>query len=397
MVSIKCLLPLAGLIVAALSAEIARFDPGLATMTALPRDVMVNPFEAEPTPPPHGRFAVMALKRQISPTCGYFETDGSPWVCETTQTCATNGRYFGCRRGSIPATACREYTDPVCSQSSQGIALGYARLTRVPTSNFDIAYPFCMTGLKLLGRDTVSTLTGFLCANNRFRGSRYILVDPPITTTTSATPLITSTTTVSPSPNSTPPTGPSATPTETTSPVPSGPPVGAIVGGVVGGVALLGAIITAVIWMLARKRQKGRNNNSNGNPDGMAPGVSQHFPHNGMGYSGAPMEAQLSRQTTGFDASKGNYQSTVTPAGVGQSIQHHHGYSHPMPAPSIMSTSTAGPYQPPVSAIPQSPEAAPMYNAVHNGHAMQYTSEVPAINKAGTGNNASELPSPNYR
>ncbi|GJD01008.1 hypothetical protein ColKHC_09833 [Colletotrichum higginsianum] len=262
MVSIKCLLPLAGLIVAALSAEIARFDPDLATMTALPRDVMVNPFEAEPTPPPHGRFAVMALKRQISPTCGYFET---------------------------------------------------------------------------------------------------------------------------------------ATPTETTSPVPSGPPVGAIVGGVVGGVALLGAIITAVIWMLARKRQKGRNNNSNGNPDGMAPGVSQHFPHNGMGYSGAPMEAQLSRQTTGFDASKGNYQSTVTPAGVGQSIQHHHGYSHPMPAPSIMSTSTAGPYQPPVSAIPQSPEAAPMYNAVHNGHAMQYTSEVPAINKAGTGNNASELPSPNYR
>ncbi|CCF39816.1 hypothetical protein CH063_02212 [Colletotrichum higginsianum] len=349
MVSIKCLLPLAGLIVAALSAEIARFDPGLATMTALPRDVMVNPFEAEPTPPPHGRFAVMALKRQISPTCGYFETDGSPWVCETTQTCATNGRYFGCRRGSIPATACREYTDPVCSQSSQGIG--------TVCCNFDIAYPFCMTGLKLLGRDTVSTLTGFL----------------------------------------TPPTGPSATPTETTSPVPSGPPVGAIVGGVVGGVALLGAIITAVIWMLARKRQKGRNNNSNGNPDGMAPGVSQHFPHNGMGYSGAPMEAQLSRQTTGFDASKGNYQSTVTPAGVGQSIQHHHGYSHPMPAPSIMSTSTAGPYQPPVSAIPQSPEAAPMYNAVHNGHAMQYTSEVPAINKAGTGNNASELPSPNYR
>ncbi|KAK6211778.1 hypothetical protein QIS74_11042 [Colletotrichum tabaci] len=382
MVSIKGLLPLAGLIVAALSAEIARFDPGLATMTALPRDVIVNPFEAEPTPPPHGQFAVMALKRQISPTCGYFETDGSPFECDTTQTCATNGRYFGCRRGSIPATACREYTDPVCSQSSQGIG--------TVCCNFDIAYPFCMTGLKLLTRDTVSTtLTGFLCANNRFRGSRYIL-EESIATTTSTTP-------VPSSPISPSTTGPSATPTNTTSPAPSGPPVGAIVGGVVGGVALLGAIITAVIWMLARKRQKGKNNSSNGNPDGMAPSVSQNFPHNGMGYAGAPMETQLSRQTTGFDASKGNYQSTVTPPGVGQNIQYHHGYSHPVPAPSIMSTSTAGPYQPPVSAIPQSPEAAPMYNAVHNGHAMQYTSEVPAINKAGTGNNASELPSPDYR
>ncbi|TQN64815.1 hypothetical protein CSHISOI_10616, partial [Colletotrichum shisoi] len=238
----------------------------------------------------------MALKRQISPTCRYFETDGSPFECDTTQTCVTNGSYFGC-------------------------------------SNFDIAYPFCMTGLKLLTRDTVSTLTGFLCANNRFRGSQYIL-ENPIATTTSTTP----------APTSPPPTGPSAIPTNTTSPVPSGPPVGAIVGGVVGGVALLGEIITAGIWMLVQKDKN--NNGNNGSPDEMAPSVSQNFYHNGMGHAGAPMEGQFSGQTSGFDASKGNYQSTITPAWDGQSIRHHHGYSHRVPAPSIMSTSTAGPYQP---------------------------------------------------
>lgn len=120
-----------------------------------------------------------------------------------------------------------------------------AERKRLTFSSMSLEYPFCVT---VLSTPSGSTLTGFVCGNNVFRGTQYITETPQFALAT----LTTSTPTPSPTSSSTTTTTIAPTPT----PVESQAPVGAIVGGAIGGFAVLALIGFAIFFIIIRAKRR---------------------------------------------------------------------------------------------------------------------------------------------
>jgi len=105
-------------------------------------------------------------------------------------------------------------------------------------SSTKLEHPFCVT---VLSTPSGSTLTGFVCGNNVFRGTQYITKTPVFAAAGSST---------SPSSPSTTTTSTMITPTETSV------PVGAIVGGSIGGFAVLALIGFVMFFILIRAKRR---------------------------------------------------------------------------------------------------------------------------------------------
>ncbi|KAF6794626.1 hypothetical protein CSOJ01_13643 [Colletotrichum sojae] len=389
MVAITTLVFLAGLPLMTLAIKSGRHEMDLAARTVLPRHDEVGDWSIAPTPPPNQRFAAMALKRQAGgPTCGYYEFNSEAYDCFTNQQCVTSGSYFACTGGSSPYTSCLDGFNSICSQSAQGLG--------TLCCNFNTDFPLCVTALKPLTTGAIPTITGFRCGNNKAKGKKLLLETTGRTSS--------STSALSSSSNSTSTTFP---PSTTVSPFPatstavdtdsdsSGAPIGAIVGGVVGGLLVVGVSAFAIVWLVIRSRRK------DASPPPPAPGgapsmMNQPYTYSAMpSHGGVPMEPMSPAPAPAYDSFKGHYQTTSAVALPGDGYHPSQGafglgagdgmYQQAAPAPSLSPA-------PPSSHGP-SPALMIAHSPPPGGFDMRRVSEVPAINPAGMGNNASELPS----
>ncbi|KZL74725.1 hypothetical protein CT0861_07965 [Colletotrichum tofieldiae] len=388
MVAIVEALVLTGLVLPAAAVKIGRHDLPWPSQTLKARDE-VGDWSIEPTPPPNPRFAAIALKRQDGgPTCGYYEYNSEAFDCYTNQACVTKGSYFGCTAGSQPYTACLDGFNSICSQSSQGLGtlcclpLVFIRvLTCHNNSNFNTDFPLCVTAIKPITSNSVASITGFRCGNNRAKGSRLLLESKGQSTTTRTTTspsASASDSSATTAPASTVENIPAETTTTNPSPAPSpATPVGAIVGGVIGGLAVVGLTVLGIVWIWLRNR-RGKGGASTAAPSVM----NQSYTYSPMPPTGAPSEPRSPPVQSAYDVNssyKGYYhQSAVGSPGP-------ESYYHSAPTVSIFTpTASEAPYQP----------VAASHSSVPDDR--RRLSEVPAINPAGTGNNATELPSERY-
>ncbi|KZL68602.1 hypothetical protein CI238_00111 [Colletotrichum incanum] len=373
MVAIVEALVLTGLVLPAAAAKVGRHDFPLPSQTVQVRDE-VGDWSIAPTPPPNPRFAAMALKRQDGgPTCGYYEYNSEAFDCYTNQACVTKDSYFGCTAGSQPYTACLDAFNPLCSQSSQGLG--------TLCCNFNTDFPLCVTAIKPITGNSVASITGFRCGNNRAKGSKLLLESKGQLTTTHTT------TSPSASASDSSATTPSAStveniPAETSttdpSPAPSpATPVGAIVGGVIGGLAVIGLTVLGIVWIWLRNR-RGKGGASTAVPSVM----NQSYTYSPMPLTGAPPEPRSPPVQSTYDVNS-SYKGYFHQSAVG--TPEPESYYHSAPTVSISNpTASEAPYQP----------VAASHGSVPNDR--RRLSEVPAINPAGTGNNATELPSERY-
>lgn len=311
-------------------------------------------------------------------------TDSEAFDCFTDQACVTKGSYFGCTAGSQPYTACLDGFNSICSQSTEGfgtlcwfvlppspfILAPDAHHLTCECSNFNTDFPLCVTALKPLTSYSVATITGYRCGNNRAKGEKLILE----TLGTSTTSTLSASTPGSSTVNNIP----AETSTNSSHSSSGGTPVGPIVGGVIGGLAVLGLSVFAIVWLwLRNRRQKSHAAAAAATSSSM---MNQPYNYSPMSATGAPTEPHSPPppSTHDMNAYKGFYhQSAVTSPNQESYYQSAHPASNPR-------STLDGMYQNIV------PSHSP---ATEDPHRL---SEVAATNPAGTGNNATELPSERY-
>ncbi|KAL0942701.1 uncharacterized protein CTRU02_200587 [Colletotrichum truncatum] len=387
MVAISSIAILLEIISSAVAFNAVRFRAASPAQTLVPRHDEIGDWSAAPTTPPNPRFAAIAQKRENGgPTCGYYEFNSEPYDCYTNQACVTSGSYFACTGGSSPYTSCLDGFNSICSRSIEGLG--------TLCCNFNTDYPLCVTALKPVSFGNIATITGFRCGNNHAKGRKLLLETTG--RSTSSTSKLTSSDQSSAVIASTVPS--SSLPPESSSSPPSspGPPVGAIVGGTIGGLAVIGLTAGAIAWMLIRNRRRADNNNNNIGPGaGGAPTMTQSYTHPTMPKNGAPIEVVVSPvPTSTHDAYKGPYQPAVrsTVDSVGRES-----YYQITSSPSTLTPVAETVYQQQAPAPAQGLDPAPSYHGTAENLSSRRVSEVPAINPAGAGNNASELPPQQYR
>ncbi|GKT44997.1 uncharacterized protein ColSpa_05178 [Colletotrichum spaethianum] len=341
----------------------------------------------------------MALKRQDGgPTYGYYVYNSEAFDCYPKQACVRKGSNFGCTAGSQPFTACLDGFNSSCSQSSQGVGTlcwfvsthsPYSVLTDSPynvfvrmltchnDSNFNTDFPLCVTAIKPLTSNSVATITGFLCGNNRAKGNKLVLETTGQSTTAG--------TTTSPSgsaSNSSITTAPAstvetiATETTTTDPSPASSPatsVGAVVGGIVGGLAVVGLTVLSIVWIWLRNRRA---------KSGASPSVmNQPYAYSPMAPIGTPPEPRSPPLQSAYhlNSYKGYYRQSA----VGS----------PGPESHYRSAPTVTIYTPTASEAPNQLVAVSHSSAPDDSRRL---SDVQAISSAGTSDNATELSSERY-
>ncbi|KAK1675227.1 hypothetical protein BDP55DRAFT_632400 [Colletotrichum godetiae] len=334
------------------------------------------------TPAPNPRFAAIALKRQDgSNNCGYYDNTifSGPWKCAGTLTCVTRGSVFGC--GSHVWQACLTSKDPICVSSAQGafttcwlvsIILSAAPLlsledrhiwlTFSSITSTESNYPYCQKAVKFrTNGDSVVTLVAFACQNSLFDGIQYI-TDPVSSSTVVSSSASSGSSTTSATSTSTLPTISS---TATSSPAQDGPPIGAIVGGVISGLLVVGLAISAIVWFLLRTRKRA---SAKGDDNKSGPSITnQPYVYSAVPPTGGTSEWQSPTATPMYEPYKSNLQSPTSDVYQHQSMVARSHSPDPIPA------SRSG--------------------ALPSDYSSNRISEVPATNPAGTGNNASELPS----
>ncbi|WYZ41413.1 hypothetical protein EsH8_V_000308 [Colletotrichum jinshuiense] len=361
MVAFVKLLPLAGFVLPIIAVKIGRHDVPLPSQTLQVRDE-IGGWSIAPTPPPSLRFEAMAVKRQEGgPTCGYYEYNSEAFDCFTDQACVTKGSYFGCTAGSQPYTACLDGFNSICSQSTEGFG--------TLCCNFNTDFPLCVTALKPLTSYSVATITGYRCGNNRAKGEKLILE----TLGTSTTSTLSASTPGSSTVNNIP----AETSTNSSDSSSGGTPVGPIVGGVIGGLAVLGLSVFAIVWLWLRNRRQKSHAAAAATSSSM---MNQSYNYSPMSPTGAPTEPHSPPPPSTHDANayKGFYhQSAVTSPNQESYYQSAHPVSNPRSTPDGMYQNIGPSHSP----------------ATEDPHRL---SEVAATNPAGTGNNATELPSERY-